>query len=364
MTSASVYVVQPLLAGYRREMLTTLGSRYRLALLGDRSEEGRKGFQAVDLGTGVRRIHAPIRALAGDRLFYQCNVLSQPYRPGDTIIAFGNPRFVSLWLLLLWGRLRGVRILVHGQGNYAHPQAGPLRRWMYRTLCRLAHRYVCYNGYVRSEMLRIGCDGRKLAVAENSLLVESTVDSSDRDYRVSGVLFVGRLRTGCSLETAVEAVSRLRSFDEDVRLHVVGGGEDEGRHRQRFSSLEWVIFHGPVYDQAKIADISRRCRVGCYPGAAGLSVVHYFALSLPVVVHSRVHLHMGPEPAYVRDGHNGFLFDPAGDTAEALYRTLLRAWRLDAQALREIGAAARQTYRSLTMPTLGERFLAILDETS
>ena len=47
--------------------------------------------------------------------------------------------------------------------------------------------------------------------------------------------------------------------------------------------------------------------MGVYPGDAGLSVVTYLALGLPVVVHDDLYKHMGPEPSYVSE-ENGKLF--------------------------------------------------------
>jgi len=42
-----------------------------------------------------------------------------------------------------------------------------------------------------------------------------------------------------------------------------------------------AVWYRARFDDEAIAAISLRCRVGCYPGSAGLSVVHLFALSLP-----------------------------------------------------------------------------------
>lgn len=357
-----LYVIQPLITGYRRELLATLGANYQLVVLSDHACEGKNGFSAVTFEACQSRIDTRIFKLFSGKLSYQTKVLTQPYRSGDAAIIFADPRFISFWLLLLLARLRGVKVFAHGQGNFAYPSASLFRRLMYKLICKLAHRYVCYNEFVRAAMLRIGCDSGKLSVAENSAQIDLPVGPEGKDYTADGVLFIGRLRHGCSIEIAVEAISELRKQFSDACLHVIGGGEDEQRYRREFSYLDWVHFHGSLYDGQQISSISSKCRVGCYPGSAGLSVVHYFALSLPAVLHSEIHLHMGPEPSYVADGVNGFLFKPDLNPVIALTEALQRAWNLPASKLRKIGERAFATYQNLTNPTLGQRFVCVLDE--
>ncbi|MFT4256222.1 MAG: glycosyltransferase [Pseudoxanthomonas sp.] len=361
MTKA-LYIIQPLITNYRQELLATLGNSYRTVVLSSHVDEGKNGFGISNVEINGLRIDAPILKFLSERFSYQEKVLTQSYKSGDAAIIFADPRFLSFWLLLILAKIKGIMIFAHGQGSYAYPSASLFRRLMYRSICRLSHRYVCYNEFVRTSMLRIGCNPSKLAVADNSIQIGTPVTPESKDFAVNGVLFIGRLRHGCCLNVAIEAVSRLRQQFPDACLHVVGGGEEEQSYKTEFSKLDWVHFHGPIYDDQQIAAISRQCKAGCYPGNAGLSIVHYFALSLPAIVHSEIHRHMGPEPAYVTDGLNGFLFNPDDDSTTALAGALHRAWSLSDSELRVMGEHAFKTYENLTNPTLGQRFLRILDE--
>lgn len=357
-----LYVIQPLITSYRHELLSTLGDSYSLVVLADSAHEGKKGFAPTKGKPTYSRINTQIFKFLDGRISYQTGVLRAPYGPEDAIIVFADPRFITFWLLLLFCKIRRLKVFAHGQGNYAYPSASPLRRLMYKTICGLSYKYICYNEYVRSTMLQIGCNPVKLEAADNSIQIVAPLHPSQKDFSVNGILFIGRLRHGCRLETAVESISRLRKHYPDVELHVIGGGEEEQDFKAKFSSLAWVHFYGAIYDDWKITEISRLCRIGCYPGDAGLSVVHHFSLSLPTVVHSAIHRHMGPEPAYVQDQVNGFLYDPHDDPTASLSETLLRAWSLPITEIREIGTHAFRTYESLTSPTLGQRFVKILTD--
>jgi len=145
-----------------------------------------------------------------------------------------------------------------------------------------------------------------------------------------------------------------------VTLEVVGGGELEAEYRERFRE-SWITWHGMLYDHESIAEVSRACRVGCYPGSAGLSVVHMFGLALPPIVGADVGRHMGPEPAYVVDGVNGLLFS-GGSEGSGLKDVLMRAFFLDLQAFRRLSEGARMEYDRLTMPPLGVRLKRVIEQ--
>jgi hypothetical protein len=120
-----------------------------------------------------------------------------------------------------------------------------------------------------------------------------------------------------------------------------------------------LIWHGAVFDDNEIATISRECRIGCYPGAAGLSVVHMFGLSLPPLVHDQLPLHMGPEPEYVETSRTGFLYAREGGV-EALATSLREIWALPPEAIRETATGAFSKYQRLNSPTLGQRLAEVV----
>ncbi len=122
----------------------------------------------------------------------------------------------------------------------------------------------------------------------------------------------------------------------------------------------WVVLHGAVYEDAAVADISRSCAIGCYPGRAGLSVVHLMSLSLPPVVASDLASHQGPEPSYVVDGWNGYVFDPANP--DGVLEALTRAFSNRA-TLHKTQVNAFETYQRLTSPPLAERIWSIVATT-
>ncbi|MBL4833185.1 MAG: glycosyltransferase [Pseudomonas sp.] len=269
-------------------------------------------------------------------------------------------RDVTYWWLLFWARWNGKKVYSHGQGLYKKRRIGGLTSWLYKAAVNLSHRYICYTELSRQSMLVAGCPPNKLVVAENSICFDADATSLCKTGAEQGVLFVGRLRKECNLEHLVAAVGRLREHHPHAILHVAGSGELEQKYRARFDQ-PWVQFYGAVYDDSKILEISRNCRLGCYPGNAGLSVVHYLALRLPVVVHDDMPAHMGPEPSYIQDGVNGVLFS-RDQKIDGLAAALEKVWAMPVEEYLALSSSAFSKYMELNTPSFGSKMIAILKE--
>jgi glycosyltransferase involved in cell wall biosynthesis len=355
-----VFYVQPLIARYRMEVVESLNLLFNLTVFA-RSEGLEESGFSREKPPCTEFVETRISRLLSRRVQMQSHVLTRIVRDRpDAVLIFADVRYLSLWLALVAGRLTGVPMLIHGQGLYRHKPAGLMRTICYRLAVALAQRYVCYTEASRASLERIGCPRAKLVVANNSLSVSHLVEPSAKSGVEEGVLFIGRLREGSHLEQLIDAVGKLRDEGHRIKLHVVGDGEFGERLRREYGGRDYVIWYGAMYDDSEIAAISRHCRVGCYPGAAGLSIVHLFALSLPPVVHDRLALHMGPEPGYVEHGRTGFVFSRDGG-ADGLAATLRQAWALPPDAMRAIAAAAYATYHQLNSPTLGRQLAQIVD---
>ena len=157
----------------------------------------------------------------------------------------------------------------------------------------------------------------------------------------------------------IKVIAQLREIRYPaLTLHVIGGGEQSQHFQQIASGLSWVRFHGQIHDPEKIREISRNCMFGCYPGNAGLSVVHLMSLSLPPVTHDDLAAHEGPEPSYIQHGINGWFFtnrDPEGGLLRALHDILENP-----QRLKLMQRSAFATYKYLMKPSLAMRFVNIV----
>lgn len=132
--------------------------------------------------------------------------------------------------------------------------------------------------------------------------------------QVPRLLFVGRLEQEKRVNEVIEALSFLGA-DTPLHFDVVGDGSKRAELEAQARALgvaDRVTFHGFVSDQ-DLVDFYGRCDIFVNAGIAELqSIVTLEALSAakPVVLANAVAL-----PHLVRDGQNGFLFEP-GDTRQ------------------------------------------------
>ncbi|MCT9819629.1 glycosyltransferase [Microbacterium sp. W1N] len=149
-----------------------------------------------------------------------------------------------------------------------------------------------------------------------------TPDLTPRPH--SRVLFVGRLTTEKHVEVVLQAVARLAPELPDITFDIVGGG-DQRRNleqwTQKLGLTDRVTFHGRVDEAALRASYSKADVFAIASIAELQSIVTMEAMAsgLPVVGADAVAL-----PHLIRDGENGYLFEPGNvdDLADKLRRVL------------------------------------------
>jgi len=356
-------IIQPLLSDYSRETFLELTQYCQVDLVFSLAPS-EIGFGDVPPpeNSSLRYFVVPTFKPFGGRLgMIQWGIAKYLRREKpNAIMIFGNPRYLSFWTTLFWGKLLRIPVYVHEHGLYKKRCIGTLYRWMTTLLLKLAASYICYAPIVRQSFLDHGFPGRKLSVAHNSQTNHFPVRPQEKTGLEKGVLFIGRLREGNQLPLLVRSLERIRREDGlPLTLHVIGTGEQVGLLRNEARERPWIVLHGELFDQERIRAVSLGCFLGCYPGNAGLSVVHMMSLSLPVITHDDLPSHQGPEPSFIRNGVSGLLYDH-NDPEESLYRAI-RSLASDPLLLAKMWQSAFEDYQNLVSPPLSERYWAILD---
>ena len=185
------------------------------------------------------------------------------------------------------------------------------------------------------------------------------------DPRGSSVLYVGRVeRTSRwkGLEVLVESLARLRKTVPDVRLDIVGDGDDVPALRARAEVLgvaDAIQWHGRV-EHDELPAYYQRAGVTVLPSLTesesfGMTLVESMATGCPVVGSA-----VGGIPFVVRDQVDGLLVPP-GD-ADALADALGAVLNDPARAA-ALGAAGREAARvRWDWSRQEDRTLRVLDE--
>lgn len=355
-------VVQPIIAEYRIPVFSEMAKKWEVVVAA--------GVAPMSDGFGIDSeredynfsfVNAPQVKLFSGKLLWQKSLLKLifNFRPGIIFIS-ANPRLINLWIFLVLCKLFGIKVYCHGQGAYSKKNLKFLQKVMYSSLVKLSHGYICYTQSVYNSLADfVAVD--KLTVAENSIEIDPRnvieIDSQGK----FGVLFVGRLRSESNLLVLIDAVESARlECNLDIVLHIVGGGDSEAQILDYVLKKSWVKFYGACYDSEVICRIARECSIGCYPGNAGLSVVHYMAMGLVPIVHNDSFLHMGPEPSYIINNVNGRTFC-VSDGSLGIKKILCELFG-DSRLLYSLRVASKNTYDRLSTPSLGERICNIISD--
>lgn len=283
-------------------------------------------------------------------LSFKCIWLSfKASAKNDVIVHFGDYKFPSLVFCMFFCIFFRKKFFIHGQGGYK--KKGFLHKLVYNFSMAFISGYICYSDFSRDNLKRItlGFFHKKIFVMDNSLYLECRefiCNPMSKD-----VLYIGRLRNACGIELLLKACSLT-----GLNVNVIGGGDDSFI-RDLQNQYDNLVYHGAVFDEDKQYEIALNCFVGAYGGDAGLSVVHYMAFGLPVVVHDELYKHMGPEPSYVKNGENGLTFKrgDADSLSEALI-TLKNNFKLR----QKLASGAINTFKQLQNPPMHEKFARIL----
>lgn len=364
-----VVMQQPALPKYRvpvfRELASRPGIEYKL-VFGEYP-----GLPNVE-PEGFAGEKKPLRMfrILGQEFLWHAGQWSNASRAkADVLILSWNTRYLSLIPTLVRARLAGVRTILWGHG--ASKRRGGWRVKIMHALTGLAHAVVFYNTIHARRFIEAGFDEKRVFVALNSLdqsaiqaARSAWLDAPGRldafreaqGFRGPVVLFVSRFDRDNRIDLLVEAAKELCRERDDLRVVLVGKGEDEERLRSmiREKGLEGrVLMPGAIYNELDLAPYFLSASVFCYPRNIGLSLLHAFGYGVPVVTGDNLASH-NPEIEALRPGENGLFYKDldAGDLARALREVIGDAPRRERMA-----AEAHRTIREVfCMPRMVDGF--------
>ena len=315
------------------------------------------GFSIVEMND-VRTVPLKEQSLFRGKLLFQKGLFNviREFKPQVIISGLGN-RYLNQWLLLFYCKIWGIDLYIHGHGPYNKNKDLFLYRIIYRTILLLCSGFICYTRFSLDSFHRLGIYSGKLSFAENTLENEYPVTPGEKTYNESGILFIGRIREGSGLELLIESVMLINAAGYKTILHVIGDGDRKNSIYEKYVSEPSIMWHGKIYNQEKIAEISKNCFIGCYPGSVGLSVVHFFSLSLPAIIHDNIYTH-GPEASYVMDKYNGLLFK--NENNESLTGVIKYALENRVE-IKKMGFNAYKDYLNRQSPSLAAVFYKIIE---
>lgn len=346
--SQKILVIQPVITDYRRRDFESFpGDRYSVRFIAERRASQEWGNQEETA------LCEPV-GLLGVRFNWRVVLEFLRYSP-DIVFTYSDLKDLTQYLLSILCYTRNIKYIVHTHGVYKKKGASlRISQALIYCLKWFGTEFLLY-----SEVCRKGLPGsnkRQYNVIEN--VVRYPPKSLHNLYNPSslGILYVGRFRDWTALSMLIGEFASsqvLRCF----KLHLLGGGEyltQAERLAKSLSISDRVCFYGPTFEIGMKAQIAAECRFAVYPGDAGLSVLDYCALRLPMVMHSSLVHHAGPEPANLLNSVAAELFN-RGDKS-SFRRAMEKMVSLSCGECRCRSLAAFELYRKLSRNSFYAQF--------
>lgn len=349
----TILIIQPYITNYRLPIFKSFSKDYKTILCASVDNSFNVDLNIDD--KDFKFIKTEEKRLLKGKLFWQNSLIKYCKRekPNNLFIT-ANPRYLSTWLLLIFAKIANKKVFLHGQGLYSKENISKSNKIIYALFNKLCDKYICYTDTSKESLIGLPIY-KKCEVAENSIVNNNEI--AKQDISQNGVLFIGRLRDGSNIEMLIESMVNINK-NNNLSLHIIGDGDSLEKLKNQYN-YNWITFYGPIYDNSQISEISKKCILGCYPGDAGLSVLHYMSLSLPVIVHSDMKKHMGPEASYVEEDIEGVYFKRNNQNSlEESLKNLI----LDKNKILKVQKNAFMKYKKITKPSLSDRFLKIIRE--
>lgn len=273
--------------------------------------------------------------------------------------------------LLAYARLRGVPVVMQMESTAADNSRGGLKETLKRSILRLCSGFFCFGSLQADYLRQLGVPARKIllqktAVDNHALLTAYTSALPHRTKRQEKVglcprnfVFVGRLIDPKNLPALLVAFAGAlqQTGNAEWGLVLLGDGPLKtqlDRQTRELALSDRVLFM-PAVHWYRVPDTLALCDVLVLPSRSepwGLVVNEAMVCGLPVVVSDRC----GCVKDLVRDGQNGFVFNP--ESNGQLTDRLVRLIQMTDHERLAMGQTSQEIITSWSVDAVAKEMLA------
>jgi glycosyltransferase involved in cell wall biosynthesis len=176
-----------------------------------------------------------------------------------------------------------------------------------RRLSSTIDAVISPSKFVMDLHVSMGFFGRsKKYIVPNGMRLENNIMTIDVNSG-NEFLFIGQIVKHKGPQIAIEAFKKLK--EKNAKLHIVGNGSYLETARRIAEGDKRIIFHGFIENKKDLEKIFDRCSYVIFPSiwyeVFGLVIIEAMNRGLPVIASN-----IGAIPELIKDGYNGFLFEP------------------------------------------------------
>ena len=298
---ARLLIVQPIVPPYRVDFFTKLSSALDHNLTVFAGKDGLPGMAGIENFHWLHYVGSVRPIFFG--LDWQSDVVDIELHSNDVLIVCGAPRSISTILLLIRVRLLGVRTV--WWGHYWSATTKIWRLELRKFLFHLADCLLFYTDLETTEFrLSMGRNSWKaIGGINNGLRNEETSllrSEYNPHFRKRSIFFIGRITQKAQIDILFRALAQDRLKSEVI--DIIGSGPEQERLQCLADDLgisSRVHWHGALTNEQAISCVANQCKVFCYPGEVGLSLIHAMNYGLPAVLHGERYKQMPEYSAFL-----------------------------------------------------------------
>ena len=291
----------------------------------------------------------------------------------DVLIVNANPRLVMYIAISLVRRLLNKEVIIWG--HYKTANSKEITRQARLLIWGIFKKFLVYTEKEVFEMRQRRLFKNKEIVSINNGLDQSSLDeykvkyTSEQilDWQIKQNIRDKRVLLSCSrilqknrFDIVPEAIFRVIKYYPDILWVVIGCGKERENIEQdvsKFGIQQHVRWVGEEFDESILALWFLSSEYMLHPAGLGLSVLHSFGYSLPIITTSDFAKQM-PEAALVKNGENGVTFTSV--SSESLAQGIIEALaktRKEKNKYRENADALVGEYNTTVMATRVQQLL-------
>ncbi|PWJ56725.1 glycosyltransferase involved in cell wall biosynthesis [Dyadobacter jejuensis] len=231
-------------------------------------------------------------------------------------------------LLMLYARLRGVKVVLSSESSVADHNRSPWKEFVKRLIVNAANACFCFGSSSAHYLRSLGVPDERIRVRHAAVIDEAIIHQKYQLAKAEvaapsyAFVYVGRLAKEKNLELLLQAFMELKTSTPHHlwSLRIVGSGPEEDHLKNLAQGCTNIVFEGS-HAWHQIPSLLAKSTVLILPSISepwGLVVNEAMVCGMPVIVSETC----GCAVDLLQEGVNGFTFRP--QDREALLRHM--AW--------------------------------------
>ena len=204
---------------------------------------------------------------------------------------------------IIAAKLAGVKYIIGEEIGI--PSHSSIAKKVFARVYRFANKVICVSESVKNHLVKTG----EISEEKGIVIYNPVSFPSKQEFEKSekfNIVYIGRLEKVKNVETLVKAFSKIQN--NKIQLTIVGDGREMDNLQNLVNELkitEAVLFEGFQNNIGKYLSAADLYVLPSYSEGFGIAAVEAMFLKVPVLA-----TNVGGIPEFIKDGENGWLFDP------------------------------------------------------